>query len=76
MLGQKSSEELSQSGSLLSTMGIFITCLSLVMALLVLFVIPGNNYGSSFILLILSSFFIVGLVFLLVGKALKHRTVR
>ena len=70
------SADISENGSVLRTVGIIITLLSLGMGLLVLFVIPGNNYGSGLLLILLSGFLIVGLVLLFIGKISQHRAIR
>jgi len=53
--------------------GVFLTIFSLVAALLILFVIPGNNYASSLILLVLSSSFFTGLGLIVATKVLHRR---
>lgn len=67
------SADISENGSVLRTVGIIITLLSLGMGLLVLFVMPGNNYGSGLLLILLSGFFIAGFVIFLIGKISQHR---
>lgn len=55
--------------------GIFMTVTGLVGALLVFFVLPGNNYFSSVMLLMLAILLISGLITLFIGLIMSYRRV-
>jgi uncharacterized membrane protein len=59
----------------LRIVGVFMVAASVVGGLLVTFVLPGNNYLSSLMLLMLGLLFMAGLVTLVLGFFITYRRV-